>query len=283
MSAPGWLDELTLEPGPPFLSMGTRASDMDGWLVVDENYGTELALKDRLMREQPTAVFAARPDSSDACLEVHELVSGWMADRYRDRLDQRRRGLPDDELHPLDGAARVVQEDLCVMIEHDDGTYRLDAASVCFPSHWRLAEKMGRPVAEIHGPVHHYDDELRAKVDRFFSRLRVGKPVVRRNLSIHDHADLFRPEPHESPDSFTDSPDDVWLRSERQTLLRLPETGAIVFTIKTQQCRLRALEDRPDLAHALARKLRALSPELASLDERIPYPAWLPDWLDALP
>ena len=103
----------------------------------------------------------------------------------------------------------MVQEDLCVLVEHE-GRYRLEAASLCFPSHWRLHEKLGRSLAAIHAPVPHYAEELEAKVDRFFDRLRVDRPVVRRNLSIHCHDDLYRPEPHESPDSF--APDRVGRR-----------------------------------------------------------------------
>ena len=146
---------------------------------------------------------------------------------------------------------------------------------MCFPSHWRLADKLGRSVAEIHGPVPHYADELADKVDRFFDRLTVEHPVVRRNLSIHSHDELFRPEPHESPDSFAPDArgvDQVWLRSERQTLVVLPASGAVLFTIKTQQCPASALAARPDIAHALAAKLTALTPDLTATGEPIPFP-----------
>ncbi|MBI2705037.1 MAG: DUF3445 domain-containing protein [Actinobacteria bacterium] len=276
-----WLDELPLHPGPPWLSMATRALDMATWLVVDDRYEVEVGEKDRLMAERPADVFAALPGTEGACVEVCDAVTDWMAANHPDRLDLRVGHLTDLGCHPLDLAARLVQEDLCVMVEHDDGTYRLDAASVCFPSHWRLREKLGRSVAEIHAPVHHYDDELRGRVDRFFGRLRDTKPVVRRNLSIHNHDDLYRPEPHESPASFRDSPDRVWLRSERQTLVRLPRTRIVLFTIKTQQCCLHELNARPEIAHRLSAKLHELNPELERLGEDVPFPRWLADWLAA--
>ena len=56
----------------------------------------------------------------------------------------------------------------------------------------------------------------------------------------------------------------MWLRSERQTLVRLPRTGAVLFTIKTQQCPMSVLAQRREVARALAVKLRALEPELAA-------------------
>lgn len=275
-----WLDELPLDAGPPWLSMGVRALDTACWLVVDDRYRAEVAEKDRLMAERPADVFAALPGTEDACEEVRDVVTDWMAANHPDLLDLRFGHLADRGCHPLDLAARLVQEDLCVMVEHEDGAYRLDAASVCFPSHWKLREKLGRQVAEIHAPVPHYDEELRGRVDRFLSRLRDAKPAMRRNLSIHNHDDLYRPEPHESPASFQRSPDHVWLRSERQTLLRLPRTRTVLFTIKTQQCRLRELDEHPEIARRLGTKLRALRPELERLDETVPFPHWLPTWLD---
>jgi hypothetical protein len=176
-----------------------------------------------------------------------------------------------------------VQEDLCLMVA-SEGAYRLEAASLCFPSHWRLHDKLGRSLAAIHAPVPHYAEELERKVDTFFDRLRADRPVQRRNWSIHSHDELVVPGPFESPESFT--PDaggvgQVWLRSERQTLLRLQVTGAVLFTIKTQQTPITALTARPDVAAALAAFLRAEGADLDARGDRVPFPRWLPDWLDA--
>ena len=167
----------------------------------------------------------------------------------------------------------------------EPGHYGLEAASVCFPSHWRLSEKMGRSLAAIHSPVTHYDHELEARVDHFFDRLRPEHPMLRRNLSIHNHDQLFRPEPHESPRSFAPDVsglDQVWLRSERQTLVRLPRTGAVLFTIKTQQCPAAALTQRPDIAHALADKFASMESDIAVIGESRPHPTWFVEWLESL-
>jgi hypothetical protein len=59
------------------------------------------------------------------------------------------------------------------------------------------------------------------------------------------------------------APAGLWLRSERQTLSRLPESGAILFTIRTQQVPLAVLAERPDVADRMAAAIRAWSPELA--------------------
>ena len=234
--------------------MGVHPLDLDDWLVVDERFDDELARKQRLSSERHDEVFLARPGSEAAGAEVLELVRDWLTTH---------RGASttsiEPDLHPLDAAGRLVPGGPV-----RDGA-RVAAAtcskpgSVCFPSHWRLADKLGRSVAEIHGPVHHYDHELEARVDHFFERLRPDHPVVRRNLSIHNHDELFRPEPHESPESF--APDvsgvgQVWLRSERQTLVGCPAPARCCSPSRPSSAPPRALAERPDIAHRLAAKLR---------------------------
>jgi dimethylamine monooxygenase subunit A len=284
--APAWLDEVPLRPGPPWLTMGTHALDLRRWLLVDDRRGAELALKALLLAERHGEVVSALPGSEVAAAELEEVVRAWL-DGHRPDLEPP--GVPQEVHpidHPIDAAGRLVQEDLCVVEEREiEGgpAWVLAAASVCFPSHWRIGDKLGRSIAEIHAPVPHYDDELRARVDTFFSRLRADRPVWRRNLSIHAHDDLFRPEPHESPGAFPPAPtphlDGVWLRSEYQTLRRLPRSGAVAFTIRTQVCPGRVLERRPDVAAALGARLRSITRERSALGERAPFPQWLPDHL----
>jgi hypothetical protein len=276
--APAWLDELALQPGPPWLSMGVRTLELEEWLISDGRFDEELALKELLLATRPHEVFAALAGCEEASDEILELIQAWRAAHPQEG----HAASPRADLHPLDAAGRLVQEDLCVMVE-SDGRYRLEAASLCFPSHWRLHDKLGHSLATIHDPVPHYAEELAAKVDTFFDRLRADRPVQRRNLSIHNHDELFRPGPHESPGSFAPDPsgvDQVWLRSERQTLVRLARTGAVLFTIKTQQCPVVALAGRPDIAAALAVKLRAEQDDLLRAGRTVPFPLWLVGWLE---
>ena len=254
--APEWLDELHLEPGPPWHAMGTRALDPAVWLVVDGHRDDELAAKRRLLAERHDAVAAAVPGSEAAAAEAALLVAGAAS---------------------LEEAAVRVQEDLCVLV-HRDGHWRLDAGVVCFPSMWSLPGKLGLPLAEVHGPVPAYAEELAQKVDRFLDRLRPERPVWRRNWFVHASAELHLPAPPPPP-ARVDVPGGLWLRSERQTLTRLPATGGILFTIRTQQVPLAAVADRPDVARRLAAAIRAWSPELLAYRGahrwRDPALAWL--------
>lgn len=249
MTAPGWLDELSLEPGPPWLALGTRGLRPDDWLVVDDDRDQDLARKRELLAERHDEVFAARPSPTveDASAEVLELVVDAIGD------------VPEPGLHPLAAAGRLVQEDLCLLVERD-GAPHLDAASLCFPSYWRLLDKLGQSMAAVHDPVAHYADELADRVDRFIAALRPDRPVWRRNWSIHDDPVYFLPDP--TPPRAVDPPYGLWLRSERQTLRRLPRTGAVLFTIRTQQVPLAQVAERPDVAQRMAIAIAAWSPEL---------------------
>ena len=293
MTAPTWLDELALEPGPPWLAMGTRGLGDQPWLLVDHDRDRDLAWKAALLAERHHEVFAALDTrevqaASDETLHLVRLHAAVPSNHHANR-GVMIAGTSDhhtpvaggtggqvgadagalDGLHPLDAAGRLVQEDLCLLVLRD-GAPHLDAASLCFPSYWRLADKLGRPMAEVHGPVAHYAEELAARVDAFLARLRPDRPVWRRNWSIHDDPTYFLPidpggsgqeaSPSDAP--CPEPPEGLWLRSERQTLRRLTAADAVLFTIRTQQVPLGLLAERPDLARRMAAAVDAWSPEL---------------------
>jgi dimethylamine monooxygenase subunit A len=104
---------------------------------------------------------------------------------------------------------------------------------VCCPSRWMLSEKMGHNMLAIHEPVAKYADHVGAAVDTYFQRLTVEKPVWRSNWIIQDHPALFQPQIPSGP--LVKTPDELWIRMERQTLRRLPKTGGILFTIRGYQ------------------------------------------------
>lgn len=246
--------------------MSTRAVAVDDWLRVDEHRATELALRSRLWSERPSDVFACSPSAVPACEELTALIADWASSRRLPR--------PAEDVEPLVAAGLVVQEDLCVM-QHEGGGWRLTAAMLCFPTHWRLAEKFGRLQEAVHGPVPHYQKDLAPTVNRFFDRLTPDRIMGRRNWGFTPDVLLFRPDP-----SLVDRPvervESFWLRSERQTLRRLASSGAIVFTIRTQLAPVSALRSHPAVAARLAAAMRAWSPEVratrrGTLDELIPW------------
>jgi hypothetical protein len=287
MQWPSWLDELDLRAdGPPWLGMGLRRVDEDAWLWPDDLRPAELEERRRLLAEHPDEVVHVGPDTEVAGAEVLALVRGWLARHGLDAPDADEAQEGDEPA--LVTAARLVQEDLCLMVPRPtaDGTvpHHLDAAVLCFPSHWRLAEKVGRPAEVVHGPVPGYGADLSDRVDRYLARLRPGVIAVRRNWSVHDSPALFAPDPPTSPEpvDVDEVAGRLWLRSERQTLRAL-ESGPVLFTIRVQQVRFGALAARPDVAAAFAARIESQPAVLTAMNGLAPHADAVLTWLRTVP
>jgi hypothetical protein len=276
----GWVDEVPFAPdGPPWLAMGLSRIDEAAWLWPDEHREAELALRHRLLAERHREVAGFVAGTEAAGAEVLELVLAWERAHRPDLAEVEVAA----DVHPLEAAGRRVQEDLVLMVDHGE-RHHLDAAVLCFPSHWRLADKLGGSAAAIHGPVPRYDDELADRVDRFLARLRPGVISARRNWSVHDDDDLFAPDPPVAPRPATveEVPTRLRLRSERQTLRRLERTGAVVFTIRVQQAPFACLVDHPAAATALRRRLTVQPDELTEMNGLAPHRAAVLAWLGSI-
>ena len=179
--------------GPHRLAMGLKALDPDEWIEIDDRFADDLARRRRLLAERHDEVFGALPGSESGQREVLGLLLDHLPRRFPDRFevaDGRVRNRVTGEsfaldegesgMAPLELAGRLVQEDLCLMRPDPEG-YVLVAGVLCFPSHWRLRDKLGRPLSAIHRPVPGYADRLAGTVDRFFAQIRPERPVWRLN------------------------------------------------------------------------------------------------------
>jgi Haem-dependent oxidative N-demethylase, alpha subunit-like len=129
-------------------------------------------------------------------------------------------------------ASLWIPEDIC-LLEASGDRYVMTAASVCSPSNWVLREKIGQTVDFIHEPVPDYDKVLSQRVNRFLSGLGTERVMLRYNWSIQAGNELFwRDDLKENITAVEiDNPNAYW-RIERQTFIRLPDSGAIVFGIR---------------------------------------------------
>ncbi|KAH0832507.1 hypothetical protein AYO21_10680 [Fonsecaea monophora] len=125
--------------------------------------------------------------------------------------------------------------------KEEDTKYVLEAYVCCCPSGFDPREKLGNRLAKIHDPVPGYPQKLEASMDRFFSRLEVGKYVRRVNWSVTTNTELYAAgrgtnhahEGDEVEELEEIDVDKTFVRCERQTLHRLPKSKALVFAFKT--------------------------------------------------
>ena len=216
---------------------GIQPLAFDDWLLVDDAYAAQMAERDRLIAHLRDAVHALAPEAHRAATELLDLV---LADLDRRDGFQRAKTLvtrPDGVRVPLDFSAplltlgRLVQEDLC-LLQPDGQEHVLTGAILCFPASWTLVEKFMRPLIRIHAPVPQYDENIAPRVQRLFDGLQPGRVLWRANAHFYEDSTLFQPRAEAAPRMAVTAPA-PYLRSERQCLLRLPETGAVVFSIHT--------------------------------------------------
>jgi hypothetical protein len=279
------------------MALGLTSVPEAEWLEIDDRYGDQMALRRRLLADRRGEVLASTAGSAAAERELLDTLgthlTTWFPDWFsrvgdvlHNRLDGRRWTIAGDGEAPLAIVGQLVQEDFCLLAQEADGL-RLIAAVLCFPSRWRLGDKIGQLLAPIHGPVPGYQERLARPVDRFLSQLRQTRLAARLNWSVIDDPALFQPTGHGRVDGASDitvanAGERLVLRVERQSFRRLPHSGAIVFGIRIHVTKLAAVVAAgPDEAARLAGAVRALPPEMARYKSLAPFRAALLGYLDA--
>ena len=230
-------DLLPIASAPGGLKMGLRRVPASGWLQPRFDRAARASAFDA----HPDAVVVL-PQAEPAAREVAAML-----------------GVPGG----LTEAARACWEDLCLLLPGPDGASVLVGGAVAFPTDWRLADKVGLPLTAVHAPIHGYADKLATGVDHFVATLPPGPIFSRANwfvvpspewryLPTDDPAERFA---HVTPDNAGGT---LFVRCERQTLRRLPESGATLFTIGIAVASLDALP--AELVAAVARAVAETGP-----------------------
>ncbi|KIJ68855.1 hypothetical protein HYDPIDRAFT_125909 [Hydnomerulius pinastri MD-312] len=283
-------------------------------------------LAEYLPRRYPSAFRISRLPASSPMPCIGDIPLGWDGEMPVKTIEVVETGVQYDlsVLEKMSGtemgeeAMRIVnglmQDDIAIMIEGSDGKYYFQAGLICVPGFWRMRDKIGMPLDEIHTEVPQFKEKLQLSMNRFFKRLPLDKPVIRNNYSIQVVKPSKAPEGDDEPrldieeDTISDidpeelswseslngpeddfahgrghgtrevpylAPSTLRLRSERQTLRRLPRTGAVVFGIRTYQFNVEQLAQERGVAGRLASAVRSWPDDVALYKGRR-------RWLDVL-
>ncbi|KAL7628384.1 hypothetical protein AAE478_002586 [Parahypoxylon ruwenzoriense] len=244
--------------GPKYnVTMGLRTLKHVDWIELDNHYPRYHADKARRIRERGPRCCRTAPEAYPAAVELLEELVDYLPARYPtlykrtdvgidnlwsgESFDIVTRPLPED---PMQTCARLVQDDLAIMIEKSDSQYYLLAGAVLLAGFWRLEDKYGMPLSEIHtsGSVPQFQERLEKGMMNFFRRLRPEEMVARNNYFMQVDDNLAWSPSIGSEDAAHVSWDTAqknravehhYFRSERQSLRRLPKSGGVVFTIRT--------------------------------------------------
>ena len=229
---------------------------------VDSEYHHEIAERRRILAADPSR-HAALPHMRVACWDTMLTLMSELARAYPATMSLRRDGdtwhwrnelldmeqdfvVGDDSSLPCDPLAYIagqVQEDI-VLLDQRDGDLFADAGVVTFAAGWSFGFDVGMTFLEIHGPVPRLRETgVITRAREFLMRLQAGDIYRRTNwsMTVGRRLDVSTEAvPQWLPDRHRlDTVDDeefgrlIHLRVEIQHLIRLPESGAICFLIRS--------------------------------------------------
>lgn len=242
--------------GPPGLSPGLSPIPVSKWLSPDTEAESWLSSKRNLMRSHRSEVYGDIADA-DRWTELLDVFHQDGLSLHRGEWDT-----------PLERAAASVSDDLCMMVRGGDGLWTLEAASLCAPTFWRLSEKLGKPLGGLHTEVPGADPTLERRISRMFDALREGLVLERFNWTVQAGDTRFAPDSAPLKAMARDTRDEdaldvLHLRVERQTIRKLTNPDAILFTIRSAVDPLRAALFDGTHIKAFADAWAGIDPDLA--------------------
>ncbi|KAI8259567.1 hypothetical protein K4K58_002510 [Colletotrichum sp. SAR11_239] len=171
-------------------------------------------------------------------------------------------------------AGLIQPADINILVKGTDGYYQL------------AAMMLGIGNLHFSGHVPHYKEQLQRPLDHFLSKLKFESPIQRNTTSISIHDEFHWPALTMGPEDDWDpelrgpgistssygkwkppSPvkdiSQLWFRQERQTLRRLPRSGAVVWMVHTYIEPLIEVVQEPGVPGRLASFVRSWDDELA--------------------
>jgi hypothetical protein len=287
-----------------FITMGLRNVSFTDWIELDNQFPRYHADKAQRIAERGPKCCKTAPEAYPAAIELLEELVRYLPARYPGLYESTERGIRNlwsgevlDVLErplredPMQMCARLVQDDLAIMMERPDGQYYLLAGAILLAGFWRLEDKFGMPLSEIHtsGDVPQYREKLEKGMMNFFRRLKPEEMVARNNYFLQVDGDLAWS--HSIGDE--DSADVSWstaeknraiehhyFRSERQTLRRLPKSGGVVFTIRTYFHPVTEIANEDYVPGRLASAVRSWGDDVSRYKGKEKYQDVLLEYLD---
>lgn len=300
--------------GPKYhITMGLRTIPPSSWIELDSDYpqfhhkkAARLASSrgPHCVRTAPSALPAAEELLSDLAsylparypslfrrTETGGIENLWSGETFPTTRAAAAKG--DDPWDPMAICARLVQDDLALMLPPTDGSgeYRLLAGAILLPGFWRLQDKFGMSLSAIHtsGGVPQFETRLQRGMVNLFRRLKPEEVVARNNYFMQVDDDLawsWSIGSEESGEAGWDTAakdraiEHHMFRSERQTLRRLPRTGAVVFTIRTYFVPVTEIVKEPYVPGRLASAVRSWGDDVAKYKGKERYGRVLLEYLD---
>ena len=248
------------------------------WIQFSPRHADNMREKRSRLSAERDRYYRTLPASLDAQRELRDRVLAHLtadhAERYAlagatltSRHESLTWQLDDPRVEPLRQLSDVIEEDF-MLLQELDGAMCITASSNAYSSSGRLVSAVGQTVHWAHIPVPTLSDKLGVRIDRVLSSVHQETPCERFNWQVTPMAGLFFPhDPHRANadamhavrDALCREPgragELLFIRVERQTLSRLPDSRAVAFSLHTYSDPLSVLEADPQAARSMLRLL----------------------------
>lgn len=246
-------------------------------LLPDEDYRFNL----RFSRGVPAEFFAPTASHEELIAERHRwlrtepdtyaaLLAGGEA-MLSETLEMAREwnGFAAPDAGPARQACLALGEfwevDYLLLKRDADAEIRLYGGCLCFPSSWRLRDKIGRPIEFIHDSVPGLNAAIGPAIHKFLAALKPGVAWLRHNWGLARDAGLnHHPDRGLPALDATVCAEEVFLRVEHQALVALPKSEGILFGIRVENHPLIEVTTDPVARVGLRRALETMPEAVAA-------------------
>ena len=236
--------------------MGFERGRAEEFFAPTAEHDTLIVQRRRWLRTAPNTYAAILPEGAALLDEAVELAGKWQGFT----LGYTKVGNWEQCL----ALGEFLEPDYLLLKGDADGAIRLYGGCVCFPSSWRLSDKIGRPIEIIHDPVPGLNASIGSAIHKFLSAVKPGVAWLRHNWGLARDAELNRHPDRDLPklDSHV-AVEEVFLRVEHQALVALPESGGLLFGIRVANHRLVDVKADPVARVRLHRALETMAEAIA--------------------
>lgn len=273
--------------------------DWADWLAPDEEFAPQLAFRKDLYRDRPDEVFAVLPGYEEkvkaASQELLEKLAAHLSQYFPSHYKfdgktitiiplNESYDIHQTEVHPLIVCGYLVEDDLTISMQNAAGEYILVAGFLAIPSDWSLTEKLGKTTLDIHEHVVGYAEKIAKMVQMLFASIRPDKIHGRNNWKFYENPNLSIPryalDRYDKKEITRENVGDtLFMRSEWQSVVRLPQSNAVLFTIRPRTFSLPYLKEKEP--GAVAEIVAAMKKGQVPSATNTRWSSWVTDYLSS--
>jgi hypothetical protein len=285
--------------------LGLRPIRPENWILIGAGHAEMMRQKCERLTNHGHSYYRTLPTSLPAQRELRERIVAHLVSDHpksfekigsvvRSLITAQTLDLDDDSTEPLMQVSYLIEEDF-MLLEDIGGNIQITAASNAYSSSGRLVGSVGHDVEWAHEPVPQLTRKLGGKINRVLGSIHAATLCERFNWQITPMASVFFPhnDPHAANaaamrEVFVELRRDparagefLWIRVERQTLRRLPDSNAVAFSLHTYSDPLSSMQSDVESVRAIWTLLNNYSEERWKYSEMDIVREPLMTWLDA--